>query len=427
MKSTDRCFALMAAVFFIFLVLILVVFGHTPTNDTEAYIQYAEVCLQNGDLYPSAHLFKGEPFIWHPGPINMIVLSLGWFQSVVPLLLLYCLMKAISAFYIAKITNLFFSERTALVAMLLFMLYPNNWGASTTLLSETPMVCLMLLSLFMVLSRNGWWLMLTAGAVMAVANWFRPIAGIFLLALFIWFVLLQRSNIVKKWLPMMVGYGMIVVLIGSSVYLRTGHFIYQSQSFWYNMADDCYDGATPDAHFGRPLFEKGTPRYIENREKLTCFECNEIWKQRCSDWLKDHKTDYLKKLPWRFYYMYQNDIDNMTAFLSDKHHAEDNFVTLPLRHILDEWRHLSAVQWLALLSTVFYFSLMLLAAVGVCLLIRKRKWDFLLLALLIIGGGTLATILLVQGETRFKAPYMPFIFMLASITLNSNKLESHSN
>ena len=33
------------------------------------------------------------------------------------------------------------------------------------------------------------------------------------------------------------------------------------------MADDAYDGATPDAHFGEPLFKRGTPRYIENMDK----------------------------------------------------------------------------------------------------------------------------------------------------------------
>jgi hypothetical protein len=100
------------------------------------------------------------------------------------------------------------------------------------------------------------------------------------------------------------------------------------------MADDAYSGATPDPHFGEPLFKKGTPRYIENMQDKTCFECREIWKQRCIPWLLNHKMEYLSKIPYRLYYMYQNDIDNMAAFLPNKQKAEDNYIVLPYRNII---------------------------------------------------------------------------------------------
>ncbi len=297
-RQQHRVFALLSAGYFIFLLVFLSVYGYTPVNDTEGYLAYANACLQHNDIYPSAWLFKGEAFIWHPGPINMIIWSLKWFGSTTPLLVLYCLMKALTVFFIAEITIRFSSFRTALTAALLFMCYPNNWGQSTMLLSEIPMICLMMAALCLVLHAEKIWLMALAGIIMALANWFRPIAGIFLIALFIWFLLFRRTDILRKWLPLMGGYMLLILLIGWNSYYRTGHFIYQSESFWYNMADDCYDGATPDPHFGQPLFQKGTPRYIENRQELTCFECEQIWRQRCTEWLKNHKTDYLKKLPW---------------------------------------------------------------------------------------------------------------------------------
>lgn len=405
---------LATAIYFLLLVAFLLVFGYTPTNDTDAYIELAEVCLAHNDIYPSVYLFKGVPFIWHLGPINMLILSLKWFSSLMPLLVFYCLLKAFTAFFIVKISDLFFPTRIGNIVFLMYVLYLNNWGMSTTMLSEVPMICFLMMGLYFVLSSQQLISVVLAGVALAVANWFRPIAGIFLIALLIWFLLFQRRNLLRKWMPLVATYAIVLCLIGFNSYLRTGHFIYQGNSFWYNMADDCYDGATPDPHFGEELYKKGTPRYIENREQLTCFECEEIWRERCTEWLSTHKMEYLKKMPYRLFYMYQNDIDFITAFLPEKSIAEKNYVTLPLRSLSTAYASLTATQWVALMATGCYVLLLFLSLMGSLQLVRRREWQFLTLAYLIIIGGTLGTILLVQGETRFKAPYMAWFFLLAA-------------
>lgn len=112
--------------------------------------------------------------------------------------------------------------------------------------------------------------------------------------------------------------------------------------------------------------------------------------------------------------MYQNDIDNMAAFLPNKQKAEDNYIVLPYRNIIQEIGNLSYAQYLALLCTVYYYLILLTALLGGVYVIYKKLWQQGFLPLFIPIFGTLSLVLLVQGETRFKAPYMPFVMMLSA-------------
>ena len=412
--SNNRIINIATIAYLAFLLIILAIFGYTPTNDTDGYLEYAQVCLHQGEAYPCSTLIKGTPFIWNIGSINLIVFSLWLFGSFYPILVLMCICKALTAWLIAKIAQYISNDKIAIATLFIYIQYPNNWGQSTTLLSEIPMIFLALLSLYILLSKNKVYTLILSGVIMAWANWFRPIAVLFIISLFIYILLFQRKEIWKKNIPFLIGCGSMLILFGTECYHRTGYFVYQCDSFWYNMADYAYSGATPDPHFGEPLFKKGTPRYIENMQDKTCFECREIWKQRCIPWLLNHKMEYLSKIPYRLYYMYQNDIDNMAAFLPNKQKAEDNYIVLPYRNIIQEIGNLSNAQYLALLCTVYYYLILLTALLGGVYVIYKKLWQQGFLPLFIPIFGTLSLVLLVQGETRFKAPYMPFVMMLSA-------------
>ena len=185
------------------------------------------------------------------------------------------------------------------------------------------------------------------------------------------------------------------------------------------MVDECYDGAEVAPHWNQPIWPEGTPRYIENHDTMNCFQFERIWRERSLEWLKDHKTAYIKKIPGRLYYMYQSDYDNMSVFLNDKSLPENNFITIPIRHLATEASTMSIAQWLALFSLLVYVVLLLMAIKGIVILIRQRRFKALFLPLFIVIGGSLAIVLVMHGETRFKDPLMPFIFLLASNVINS--------
>lgn len=439
---SNNAYLIISALFLLLLIAILCIFGYTPTNDGEGYLDYARIALAEHQPYPSPKTIIGQPFIWNPGIINLIILSLWAFQSLWPLLLTLCLMKALSAFLVAKIASKLFSHQTALIALFLYILYPNNWGQSTMLSSEIPMVFFTLLAVNLSLKNNNSPRLLRprrshiplqfpAGITLAIANWFRPVATIFLIALVLYHLLKRsrllrpRRNYHRPILHLLSGYLLTILLIGTSCYLRTGYFIYQSDTLWFNMAEATYE-KDPQPHYSTEMFPPGTARYIQDMQHKTAIECSHIWRQRSLKWLAKHPAQYLSKIPARLYYVYKNDIDNLSAFLPDKSNPAENYVTLPLKSILHlsktslTFREGTAVASLAIITTIFYILLLLSAIIATITTLRTNRHSPLstlniTLLLFIIIAGSLALVLAVHGETRFKAPFMPFIFILAAL------------
>ena len=418
MKQTDKILYVISNLYLVLLLLVLVIFGYTPTNDGDGYIEFAQICLQTGQSYPCLPLITGHPFIWNIGSINLTALSLLWFHSLYPLLVFLCILKALTALLIGKVAQNLFSDKVAIIACILFSLYPNNWGQSTTILSEIPMICFAYMALYLAITQEKPIWLFVSGIIFGLANWFRPVAMIFVGTLLLYYIFFVKRNWIKKCFSLCCGYVLFIVIVGSLCYHRTGYFLYQAESLWFNMAEATYEPSVAPQYNTNP-YPKGTIRYIENMDQKTAIECNEIWKERSMTWLKEHPWQYLKKIPGRLLYMYYNDMDNIAAFSTHKEKAEDNFITLPYRNILKDLWGLSAVQHLAIINLIYYALLLIFAFVGGFFLLKKHRYKQVFIPLMIIIGGSLSLVLAIHGETRFKAPFMPFIFMMAAITLHS--------
>ena len=399
--------------FFFFLLAILLFVGYTPTNDGDGYIEYALMSLKDGQPYPSHSTIMGQPFIWNIGQINLIALSLWLTRSIVPVLMLMCALKAATAYVVARIAELLFNHRTGLIAILLYIAYPNNWGQSTMLLSEIPSVALALTALYLTLKYNRAKAWIAAGLLFAIATWIRPISPIYIGSALLYHLFFYRKQILKRYACVVGGYAALLFAFGSSCYLRTGYFLTQPTTVWFNFVENTYEKSTK-VDYSRSAYPKGTARYIANREKLTALQCRDIWRQRSLQWLGNHKIAYLKKVPGRLFWMYYEDIDNIAAFLKDKQRAENNYVTLPVTSIAHQINSLSSIQYFALINEILYIIIMLMAVAATAQLLLKREYRSTFLPLFIIVAGSLALVLVSHGETRFKAPFMPFFFMLAA-------------
>ena len=438
----NRCCWALTIGFLLLLLGVLIVFGYTPTNDGEGYIEYAQIAIADRQPYPTLHHIIGKPYIWNMGIINLVALSLGLTKSLYPLLILFCIMKALTAWLLAHTTARLFNRQIALLALILYILYPNNWGQSTMLSSEIPMLFFTMLALYTaplsspkapptapeiapLSSPEGDTIAFmgieapsgAVGGALALANWFRPVAAIFLLALVVYFFLFRRGQWKKLTLYLLSGYAFVVLLIGTSCYLRTGYFLYQADSLWFNMAEATYE-TDSQPHYNTEVFPEGTARYIDDMQHKTAIECSHIWRKRSLKWFSEHPVEYLKKVPARLYYIYQNDIDNLAAFLPTKTDAAKNYITLPLGSLRTQFSQLSAVQYFALFATILYLLLLLLALAGALRLMLNGRWREAFLPVFIIVAASLALALLIHGETRFKAPFMPFLFMLVASFLS---------
>lgn len=402
--------------YLIFLLLVLLFFGYTPTNDGEGYIELARKAMGDGMLYPSPSSIRGYPFVWNIGEICMVEGALLLFHTVIPVLILNCLLKALTAYLIALTARQLFNERIGLIALLLFVAYPNNWGDSTMLVTEIPAIAMALIGIYLILTdeRKSRWLI--AGLLFAISSWIRPLSLIYIGSVFLCHLIWKRQ-ILRNYLFLAAIYLAFTVVVGLGSKSRTGYFLYQTDTMWFNMAEATYETSTKP-HYDSDMYPKGTIRYIADREHKDAVECTAIWRSRCLDWLKGHPVQYLKKVPGRLFWMYFSDIDNISAFKADKRLPAENYVTLPYTHLVSEINTLTGIQYLALISWIYYIALLCGCLLGMAILLRGRQWQPFFLPAMIIIGGSLAIVLATHGEPRFKDPFMPWIILLAALSLS---------
>lgn len=402
------------AAYFLWLVVILVIFGYTPTNDGDGYIEYAMLCLEAGEPYPNTEIINTTSFIWNIGAINLIELSIVLFGSWRPVLLLMCVMKALTALLTARTAERLFGRRVAMIALLVFVLYPNNWGQTTTLLSEVPAIFLLVAVVYLMLTAKRKSVLIIAGVLLFGSNYFRSIAIVIIVTFAGYYLLFDRGALLRRLVPMLAGYVLALCVVGAECYRRTGYFIYQGNALWYNVGFDAYDGADIAPYYGTDHYAKGTPLYIENMEAYNCFERNEIWKGRCMAWICGHKAEWIGKIPKRIMYMYYNDIDNMSFCLRDKSDATKNNITLPYRTLNKEIGRLTGAQYAALVCSLCYYIILAAFLIGTLSMVRRKEWRQLALLLMIIVIGTMSVVTVIHGESRYKEPYMPYIMIVAS-------------
>ena len=132
--------------------LILVIFGYTPYPDSDGYQLLAQQCVQYNECYPVESKLNEYAFLWNLGAVNAVVWSLYLFHSVTPLLVVYSLMKGATAWLLYAIAKKILTPRTAVIALVLYVLYPANYGEGTSALSELPFMFFCLLLVCAVLS-----------------------------------------------------------------------------------------------------------------------------------------------------------------------------------------------------------------------------------------------------------------------------------
>ena len=373
---------------------ILFAFGYTPYPDSNGYLLLAQESLQYSEPYPIVSKLNDYPFLWNIGTINITAVSLALFHSVTPLLVLYSLMKGITAWLFYALTDKIWGSKTAFIALIIYLIYPANYGEGTSLLSELPFMFFIMLGMYLSIVRNYSFL---GGMMLAVANWFRPMSVIFLLAIIIFFLIKWRKSI-----KLLLGYSVMIALIGFCTMHRTGLFLYQAKTGWMALADYSTNHAPESMQ-------------VRDHQEWNVSQKDSAWQALFFDWLKNHPSEYVQQMPAKLINTYVSDNVNMCTFIPDKAHKEYMYEEVSMQTLISCFPKLSAVQWLTLGNLAIYCLLLLSAVIS---LIYFKK-DTHLLPVSIIVLGTLLLLFLGHGEARFHLPFMPFIIMLSASFINN--------
>ena len=393
MQNRDRQITLgVAALFTLAQLLLLAHYGYTPYPDAEGYVLLARQSLAQGSLYPTLQQINHEPFIWNCGAINLVALSLWLTHSITPLLLFYAVLKGATAWLTTAVAHRLFGRRTALLTLAFYVAYPANYGECTSVLSETPFVFLVMLAFHQALRHRP----LAAGTLLALAQWIRPFALVFLLA---WAVYAWAHGRRRSILSTCLSYAATLLLIGGSCQLRTGHFICQAQTGWMALLQYSVDHSTaPDTTL------------LSTPDSLNAPQRNDLWRSRTLQWMARHPEEYLTQMPRKLGETYASDNVNFCAFLPDKATSPYLYGPLSLRSLWRDWPHLTPVQALTVFNLLFYATLLLLFLVAVA-----RQPRRLLLPAAVVLLGTLMLLVAGHGEARFHIPFMPFVIMAITV------------
>lgn len=317
-------------------------------------------------------------------------------------------MKGLSSWLVYAIAKGIFNERIAWITLILYVIYPANYGEGTSLLSETPFMFFILFGLYCSIKQ----LPLIGGIFLAIANWYRPMAIVFLLSLIVYlFLLHKKTNALKP----LAGYILTICIIGGCTFYRTGHFIYQAKTGWMSLMQYSWDNDNNQAKTAH-LFINNDPNDLE-KQGYNCIQKDKIWQSNFVTWLKNNPTTYLKQMPKKLIDMYISDNVNFCTFLPDKHTSHYMYEPLSMKRLWSDFPHESPVQLLTIINLFFYYSLLLLSLFGIYFLVINRQWKPLSLPFCVITFGTMLLILVGHGEARFHIPFMPFFIMLAAFSI----------
>ena len=391
--SHRQLILILIAVFTILQLVILVVFGYTPYPDSDGYLYLAKESLHYGEPYPVTSLLNDYPFLWNIGSINITVASLALFHSITPLLVVYALMKGITAWLLYELARKICGSQTAFITLIIYLIYPANYGECTSLLSELPFMFFIMLGIYLSIVKDK---TLLGGMLLAVANWFRPMGIVFLLTMIIFFLYQWRKS-----LKLFIGYMAMITIIGCATMYRTGLFIYQAKTGWMALMDYSSDYASESMK-------------VRKYADWNVSQKDSAWQSLFFDWLKDHPTEYIKQMPPKLVNTYISDNVNMCTFIPGKADKEYMYEEVSMQTLIDSFPKLSAVQWLTVINLIVYFCIIISALCSLYWFNRKEY----LLPIAIIVLGTLLLLFVGHGEARFHIPFMPFFMILSAIFIN---------
>lgn len=395
------------AIFTLLQFLILLIFGYTPYTDSTGYIILAKDSILHGEPYPIASKIQELAFIWNIGSINTVALSLKLFHSIIPLLIVYSIMKGISSWLVYAISKTLFNQRIAWITLIIYVLYPANYGEGTSLLSETPFMFFILSGIYLSLKNQS----VIGGILLAIANWYRPMAIVFLCSIIIYY-LFNFKKYRHQTIQIIIGYVLMITLIGGLCYLRTGHFIYQAKTGWMSLMQYSWDH---DYHHEKTahLFANGNPNEL-NTQQYNSVQKDSVWRNNFLIWLKHNPKEYLAQMPKKLVDTYISDNVNFCVYLKDKATADYMYDPVSMRTLIHSFPKYSWVQIMVIINLMFYYLILFFALKTIVSVMKNTQWKKIIFPMSVIVLGTLLLLFFGHGEARFHIPFMPFFIMLCS-------------
>ena len=384
--------------------------GH-PTSDASFYVSIAWDGANLGHWYPTASDFIGGG-VAGTGYVNLLILLLRWTGTVrsaywVNVVFVQILFASVLRLAYRASGSADVCARTAI----LFCLSVPYWAEICVARTELCFTALAFASLALLYGKRNS-LPFSAGILLALANWVRPL-GMAFFAASLWTLLYRKA----KWhayIRLLAGALAAVAAVSLFTYVSSGEFVYQPTISSGNLLIGANKDA--DGSYSEVVFEEGNAGYIppETRQTMTYKQINDRYAQAAKTWIRENPGKYIALMPKKLFYLYSMDTYSGDVYFDNQLHtagrdyAQDVFAML--RGQGRAWTHGDTI---VCYGQAFYMLTLLLFFCGVIRSMRKGYWRSLsfLYGIWIIGT---VMILLTVGGGRYHFPYLPVMQITAA-------------
>lgn len=298
MKNDNKVLKRVALTAVLFLVLfqVICVFyfdGFELSWDQQSYIDIAKSCISQGQWYPN-HTRIGYAFA--PGYVNLLILYYKLFGMFYGFAFVNILMNLALLAEVYFISKKLFSQKTALLAVVLFCLTYSNLFVHIGFFSELPFILCMMTAVAICVCTNKLRWYFFAGIFIALGNWVRPLAVAFLAGILV-FIFLRRTFVVRQSLIVVVSAFISITAIGLFSKNSCGLFVFQSTTSGVNLAGSANYKANGLVGFSN----KTDPFYIENLpndyEQLDFIQKDKILRNIAFKWILENPMKYIGTVP----------------------------------------------------------------------------------------------------------------------------------
>lgn len=271
-------------------------------DDALLYQTLALGCIEDGTWYPSVrHLF--DEYVFGPGYVNLLIgihRLTGTFACVSVLNLFLNIVLLFEIFVLGK---KMFGEKVAYVSVLFYMFMYSNVYMPIAPLTDLPFTFLLLSALLLGMDKRLLPIMV-AGVLLALANWFRPLALVYLITLLIYYVVHKRGwlNYAALLIPLV----LCVCLIGWNAKERMGYFVYQSTTGGVNLAMSASDKATGTINYAG-LWDPSSSVYLDPSQSYLFTDRDRLLKEGSIAWISEHPIQYISLFPIKLGYLFCED------------------------------------------------------------------------------------------------------------------------
>jgi len=267
--SSDNKIKIIAAIFSFVQISLIFILGYTPHPDSEGYITLANDALSYNELYPVSSKIREYAFLWNIGAINAVALSLKLFESIIPLQITYTLLKGATLYFLFNIAKKITNEKTAWIAVIIYIIYPANYGEATAVLSEIPFIFFSIFAIYLFYNNKY----LLSGILFAIADYIRPVSIVFIMALIICYI--KEYKCLIKVISM---YAISLMAIGMINLYNKNIFFCKAETGWMALTQYHWD------HDSKKDFEN--PELVRDDSTLTFNQKDSVWRSKFVEWTK---------------------------------------------------------------------------------------------------------------------------------------------